>query len=542
MPSAGDMSYSGEDDFDEFSHVPSRAQPDEADFVAVVSAISQAYQRGSYLNMRPLNNIDWDELGAGAHFQVSRSKLSFEVVSATTREVTEKVLDQFVIKRIRENPNRATTRTEHAKFIRELKVLHQLHGQPHIVTLKGVAWFYEHDDGLRPCPKPVLLLEKASITLGRLVTTADSLHPDLTMNMVLDIAAGLQAMHREGIVHGDLKPENVLLFPHVYHADRTYEGFTAKISDFSNASWQPLTDGAIYYTGGTRGYVAPELPGELPWDDAKLTDVWSLGMLITVVVSGSFRFCKQAQSTSVDQLISMVHEFFRLSVENSAMSLERSLLMRDLCSCTLQKQPQQRSLDRLVRMLRDYTERPGVEAYERGEPCVEIIPRLADEQITISYQHFKPLSGSVKTAIKEALQTLVCDMLDPRRSTALFELAVISLSKYENPLSTVSEGLDYLRRSAELNSPKDTRPKALYCRIYAAFSDHALIESPGDEEQEWLFEAAVQGHRTAFEDLLGLDSERAELAWRLRADQDWYTDYMGKFESSSEFDVLLTRL
>lgn len=515
------------------SHPPKR----EADFVDVVSTISKAYQRKRYLQMRSLNNIEWDQLGRGAHFQVSRSELSFEVVSATTGTVTEKILDHFVIKRARDSPRRRMTARECTTFIRELRVLDHLHAHEQIVTLKGIAWFYEHDDDLQPCPKPVLLLEKASTTLDSLVLSAERLDPDATANIFLDISVGLDAMHRAGIVHGDIKPENVLLFPHFYHADRTVEGFCAKLSDFSNAILQPSSGDPDPYHGGTPGYIAPELPGSRTWAELRLTDVWSLGMLFSVVASQSFEFRDMAAGATlpVDTLILIIRESFRQNIENSAMSLERSLMVQTLFACTLQRAPEERSLDRLIHSLEQYALKQNIRS------AVDMLRDCREEQVTISYHHFRSLSGSVKQVLVDSLQAASEDETDPRCATALFELATIALSQYANPMTNAREGLAYLQRAAELGSTFDPRPRALYARIQGAFSDNALIDHIAEEGAQWLFESATRGHRTAFEDLLRNDPKRASLALSKKGYIDIGIGYCGPENDVDKFRMWINR-
>ena len=332
-----------------------RPPSDKADFVSVVTAISNAYQCGQYLKMRSLNKIEWDELGSGRYFQVSRSNLEFEVISSTSQTTTKRVLEQFVIKRSRENDIKMMNAKENAKFVHELRILDHLRHQPHIVELKGIAWFYYHDDDLKPCPRPVFLLERATKTLESLILETDSLDPKFMISMLFEISSGLQIMHNAGIVHGDVKPDNILLFPRFAIHESAIEGYSAKLSDFSHAILQPPAGEMLSFHGGTPGYVAPELPGRVTWEQLKLTDVWSLGMLISVVVSQSFEFRNLARDgMDTDELIQIIHTSFRHNVDNSAMSIRRSQLMQDLCSCTLQKDAASRHLDRVVQSFEEY--------------------------------------------------------------------------------------------------------------------------------------------------------------------------------------------
>ncbi len=99
------------------------------------------------------------------------------------------------------------------------------------------------------------------------------------VRLMAQMAAGLQAIHEAGIVHRDMKPENILL---------TKEG-NVKIADFGiarNRHGPKLTEhGGVV---GTVEYVAPEymLKSHVDWR----SDIYALGILAYEMVTGEAPF------------------------------------------------------------------------------------------------------------------------------------------------------------------------------------------------------------------------------------------------------------
>jgi serine/threonine protein kinase len=90
-----------------------------------------------------------------------------------------------------------------------------------------------------------------------------------------EVAKGMQYIHEHGVVHGDLKPGNVLLKTH--RADR--RGYVAKVSDFGLsglAQSDEAGDGGGA-TIATVAYTAPEVFGSQA--RGKPADVFAFGIM-----------------------------------------------------------------------------------------------------------------------------------------------------------------------------------------------------------------------------------------------------------------------
>ncbi|CAN9308557.1 unnamed protein product [Alternaria alternata] len=98
-----------------------------------------------------------------------------------------------------------------------------------------------------------------------------------------DVADGLEALHLYGIVHGDIKPENVLLF-----TDTTsITGVVAKLSDFGFCTSEQ--DQIELVRGGTLRWAAPEACQTHRPCLTQRSDVFSFGQLaIFVALEGNW--------------------------------------------------------------------------------------------------------------------------------------------------------------------------------------------------------------------------------------------------------------
>jgi serine/threonine protein kinase len=142
---------------------------------------------------------------------------------------------------------------------------------PNIIDFLALAW---GSNPFEPLHKlPVLVVEYADQgTLADLQSREKALSDQIKHDLCLGIAQGLSALHQNGIVHGDVKPENILICSH------PKETFIAKLADFGYAIIEAVEASEISI-GGTRTWKAPESSAPVPKNLLRKTDVYSFGLL-----------------------------------------------------------------------------------------------------------------------------------------------------------------------------------------------------------------------------------------------------------------------
>ncbi len=119
---------------------------------------------------------------------------------------------------------------------------------------------------------PWLALEFVDGMDARTLLESRILPIEEAVDIVIQVFAALDAMHRSGIAHGDIKPENILL-----------AGSLARVVDFGRARFHHLIDGRGMFPG-TPPYMHPSLfHGGLP---TARTDCFAAWVMLSELVVG----------------------------------------------------------------------------------------------------------------------------------------------------------------------------------------------------------------------------------------------------------------
>lgn len=140
---------------------------------------------------------------------------------------------------------------------------------------------------------------------GRHVTAHVSLErmsPDDRLGVVRDLAVTLEYLHRQGVVHGDLKPQNVLI--DASGRPRIVDFGVANIEKFG------IRRGPIAGAGFTLGYAPPEA-GSSGWAPDEASDLFSFGVLAHEVLSSNLPSAGASPSQLCDELLGAGFEISR---------------------------------------------------------------------------------------------------------------------------------------------------------------------------------------------------------------------------------------
>ena len=191
------------------------------------------------------------------------------------------------------------TRQVIARFEAERQAL-ALMDHPHIAKVL--------DAGATESGRPYFVME---LVRGMPITEycdAHQLTPRERLELFVPVCHAVQHAHQKGIIHRDIKPSNVLVTKH--------DGMpVVKVIDFgvAKALGQQLTDKTLF-TGfaqmiGTPLYMSPEQAELSGLDIDTRTDIYSLGVLLYELLTGTTPFDKERlKSAAFDEIRRMIRE------------------------------------------------------------------------------------------------------------------------------------------------------------------------------------------------------------------------------------------
>jgi len=258
--------------------VESKVDEEEGDAGGVKCA--RAFQREYRL-------FDGEHLGSGVAAQVFRGE-------------DKRSREPVAIKVFRKCRNENEGKMLADMLSTEITLMNRVGRHRNVVGLRGhytgTGQSIRCDDGTIEGSTDVLVLDLAEGgELFDLVASQGSLQEEEALVIVADLLKGLRHLHSRGVVHLDLKPENMLLAkpPGSVRAEQNH----IKLGDFGVS--QVLAPGCkATGAAGTVAYWAPEMVARTEWDHA--VDMWAAGCLIYILLCGAHPFDLEGNASDLE--------------------------------------------------------------------------------------------------------------------------------------------------------------------------------------------------------------------------------------------------
>lgn len=253
---------------------------------------------------------------------------------------------------------------------------------PCVVSTLG----YESDTPVGPA---IVMEYIEGRTLDEYIATAPSVARKKAV--LKDILDGVDYLHHRGILHNDLKPDNIIV----------NSNGAARIVDFGLSA----SDSSLYagVSGGTDGYSAPEvLNGKGPSGAA--SDIYSLGLLINLVFGGrryrrqTRKCCRQEPSEryrSLDELRKGLAAADRIPFVVAAAAVS-CVILAQIALPLIRNHLENNELDRIRKVVEARTEvfyRQAVDSINKVQTY-----EVADRIVLDYFNSVKPILDSLTMA------------------------------------------------------------------------------------------------------------------------------------------------
>ncbi|KAJ3446604.1 serine/threonine-protein kinase fhke-related [Anaeramoeba flamelloides] len=239
-----------------------------------------------------------------------------KVVLATHKETQETVAIKSIPKGKFYDPKQEGWQSQKVKYVNEINVLKDLR-HPNIIELKEV--FDTEDE---------LFLVMEYVDGGDLfyrISDKERYEEDEARELFKNLLETLKFLHDKGYVHRDLKPDNILLASKESDTD-------IKLCDFGFARLVPES-GQISTKVGTINYRAPETLTQGTF--GKECDLWSCGVILYILVSGTMPFHNQKDIPIHKQILTATFDFPEELFDETSLAVKN--LIRRLIQVDIKK-------------------------------------------------------------------------------------------------------------------------------------------------------------------------------------------------------------
>lgn len=174
-----------------------------------------------------------------------------------------------------------------SRFQREARALSSLN-HPNLVTI------YEVGEA-----KGLHFIAMELVEGQTLSSLRDKLSLKELLAIVVQVAEALGAAHQAGIIHRDIKPDNVMVRPDGYA--KVLDFGLVKLTEVEPVPGAP-NDTKLGVAMGTLAYMSPEQAAGEPVDQR--TDIWSLGVVLYELATGRKPFTGETRQATINAILS----------------------------------------------------------------------------------------------------------------------------------------------------------------------------------------------------------------------------------------------
>jgi serine/threonine protein kinase/formylglycine-generating enzyme required for sulfatase activity len=218
---------------------------------------------------------------------------------ATVYKAYDKILDMPVALKFFQSQDAANKYTIINEIKRAIILSH-----PNIVKYYGVETLINRNFHGQEEEVQIGVMELVQEGQMKTYMTHNPLNLDQLKKLLIDILEGLKYLHSEGVIHRDIKPQNILL------GRDKQNRLVAKIADFGISKSADSNQASASILLGTIEYMAPEqFNPERYGINKKIgynVDIWAFGVTAYYLLTGNLLFGSRSGDTSAAQMISKI--------------------------------------------------------------------------------------------------------------------------------------------------------------------------------------------------------------------------------------------
>lgn len=178
----------------------------------------------------------------------------------------------------------------------EYATLDMLRGEKNILQIVDMKFSKDSMD---------IRMMKCDTTLDKMLKNKSLSYPELQMSIMRQIAKGIYNMHKYGLRHRDLKPDNIL----IQSPDKVY------IADFGSVDLLLEKNRPFINSVSTPLWAPPE---EVYKTQSSLTyDIWSMGIIFIQILTNSYNTLFEIQDVEPDIVKNMISKYTDRAIRKS---------------------------------------------------------------------------------------------------------------------------------------------------------------------------------------------------------------------------------